>query len=61
MRSLVTNSQPDDPGLKVVRRWLMLSVGALITAGLFSLGLIVGRMPPCQGDHRVSRHAEVDP
>jgi hypothetical protein len=31
---------------RVVRRWLMLSVGALILAGLFSLGLIIGRMPP---------------
>lgn len=34
---------------KNVRRWLGLSVGALITAGLFSLGLIIGRMPPFSG------------
>lgn len=31
---------------RVVRRWLALSVGALITAGVFSIGLVIGRMPP---------------
>jgi hypothetical protein len=46
MKSLVTKTHSSTQGLKVVRRWLMLSVGALITAGLFSLGLIIGRMPP---------------
>lgn len=34
---------------RVVRRWLALSVGALLTAGVFSLGLIIGRTPPFSG------------
>ena len=47
MKSLVTQNPSNAArDLEPVRRWLMLSVGALITAGLFSLGLIVGRMPP---------------
>lgn len=46
MKSL-THSKPVDERARVaVRRWMLLSVGALITAGLFSLGLIIGRMPP---------------
>ncbi|MFP4596780.1 MAG: cbb3-type cytochrome c oxidase subunit I [Persicimonas sp.] len=46
MNSLTTTSPDEQADRKVVRRWLMLSVGALITAGLFSLGLVIGRMPP---------------
>src|SRR5690554_7907814 len=41
-----TNPEDARDSQKSVRRWLGLSVGALITAGLFSLGLIIGRMPP---------------
>lgn len=40
------SSQAEYNEQKNVRRWLGLSVGALITAGFFSLGLIIGRMPP---------------
>src|SRR5690554_764240 len=37
-------NQADEDDKRSVRRWLGLSVGALITAGLFSLGLIkIGR------------------
>src|SRR5690554_1502745 len=39
-------NQADEDDHRRVRRWLGLSGGALITAGLFSLGLIIGRMPP---------------
>jgi cytochrome c oxidase subunit I len=46
MESTSQHTSPDDSARQVVRRWMVVSVGALLVAGLFSLGLVIARMPP---------------
>jgi len=46
MNQATTQSMASHPEAKTARRWLALSVGSLVLAGVLSLLLVIGRMPP---------------